>query len=123
MTIQDAAETTGLTAYTIRYYEKEGLLSFLPRDPQGRRQFRAEDLEWLCYLNCLRLTGMPIAVMRRIAELQAIGDDTIPERRHILETYRQDLVNRLDQIHSALDRLDHKIQWYVHRENELHIPK
>ncbi len=117
-TIKHAADRTGLSVHTIRYYEKEGLLSFLARDAQGRRRFGEADLDWLGYLNCLRLTGMPIAVMRQIAELQSCGDSTIPQRRHILETYRQDLVLKLDQIHSALDRLDHKIEWYANKEKE-----
>jgi len=121
-TIKDAAATTGLTAHTIRYYEKEGLLSSVGRDSQGRRAFADRDLDWLGYLNCLRLTGMPIAVMRRIAELQDQGDATIPERRRILESYRQDLVDRLAQIHSALDRLDHKIEWYANKEKEAAHP-
>lgn len=117
-TIKSAADHTGLTVHTIRYYEKEGLLTSLPRDSQGRRAFGDSDLDWLGYLNCLRLTGMPIAVMRKIAELQAMGDSTIPDRRKILESYRQDLVLKLDQIHSALDRLDHKIEWYTAKEKE-----
>lgn len=117
-TIKTAAAQTGLTAHTIRYYEKEGLLTSVPRDAQGRRSFGDRDLDWLGYLNCLRLTGMPIAVMRQIAGLQEQGDHTIPERRRILEAYRQDLVDKLAQIHSALDRLDHKIEWYVHKEEE-----
>ena len=117
-TIKDAATRTGLTDHTIRYYEKEGLLTSVPRDDQGRRAFGNADLDWLGYLNCLRLTGMPIAVMRKIAELQNQGDATIPERRRILETYRQDLVLKLDQIHTALDRLDHKIEWYANKEKE-----
>lgn len=115
-TIKNAAERTGLTAHTIRYYEKEGLLNLVPRDRAGRRIFGEGDLDWLGYLTCLRLTGMPIATMRRIAELQAQGDATIPERRRILEAHRQDLVEKLDQIHSALNRLDHKIAWYASRE-------
>jgi len=117
-TIKDAADHTGLTVHTIRYYEKEGLLAFLPRDPQGRRTFGDADLDWLAYLTCLRLTGMPIATMRRITELQTAGDTTIPERRRILEAHRQDLVAKLDQIHSAMDRLDHKIAWYSKKEKE-----
>jgi len=119
VTIKDAAEKTGLTTHTIRYYEKEGLLEGVGRDRSGRRVFDADDLGWLGYLNCLRLTGMPIAVMRRIALLQSEGDQTIPERRRILEGYRQDLVDRLAQIHHALDRLDHKIAWYSEKEREL----
>ena len=65
-TIKGAASRTGLTAYTIRFYEKEGLLTSVPRDEQGRRVFDENDLDWLGYLTCLRLTGMPIAAMRRI---------------------------------------------------------
>jgi len=118
-TIKDAADHTGLTVHTIRYYEKEGLLSVLPRDAQGRRVFDDAALDWLGYVTCLRLTGMPIATMRHIAELQSDGDQTIPDRRHILETHRQALVEKLAQIHSALDRLDHKIAWYSKKEQEV----
>ena len=117
-TIKDAADHTGLTVHTIRYYEKEGLLSTLSRDAQGRRVFDDADLDWLGYLTCLRLTGMPIATMRRVAELQSEGDGTIPERRHLLEAHRHALVEKLAQIHSALDRLDHKIAWYSKKEQE-----
>jgi len=117
-TIKNAASQTGLTAYTIRYYEKEGLLTSVPRDDQGRRVFDQADLDWLGYLTCLRLTGMPIATMRRIAELQSEGDATIPERRRLLEAHRVDLGLKLEQIHTALDRLDHKIAWYANRERE-----
>jgi len=117
-TIKGASDWTGLTVYTIRYYEKEGLLNGVPRDRAGRRIFGEPDLDWLGYLTCLRLTGMPVATMRRIAELQAEGDATIPERRRILETFRKDLVGKLDQIHNALDRLDHKIAWYSKKEKE-----
>lgn len=120
-TIQEAARRTGLTAYTIRYYEKEGLLSLVPRDPQGRRVFDDAGLDWLGYLTCLRLTGMPIATMRRIAELQAQGDATIPERRKLLEAHRVELGHRLEQIHSALDRVDHKIAWYSQKEKETNL--
>ncbi len=122
-TIKGAASRTGLTAYTIRFYEKEGLLTSVPRDEQGRRVFDENDLDWLGYLTCLRLTGMPIAAMRRISELQSQGDSTIPERRRLLEAHRADLGRKLEQIHSALDRLDHKIAWYATKERETHETK
>ena len=72
-----AAEQSGFSLDTLRYYERIGLLDDIGRAPSGHRRFREEDLEWLGVLRCLRDTGMPIAQMRRYAELARGGEPTM----------------------------------------------
>ena len=116
--IKEAAELTGLSAYTIRYYGDAGILA-VGRDERGNRLFEDADLEWLRYVTCLRLTGMSIAQMRRIAELTRAGDDTIPERLRLLEAHRKDLRKRMEALKAASDRVEHKIAFYVSLQERL----
>jgi len=120
--IKDAAAMTGLSAYTIRYYEDAGLMR-VGRDSRGNRLFEEADLEWLRYVTCLKLTGMSIAQMRRLAELTRRGDETVPERRKILESLRVELVDRMRRLQEAFDRLDHKIAFYAKMEEKLELAR
>ena len=52
--IQEVCEKTGLTAHTLRYYEKEGLLTGVARSTGGFRQYSDEDMEWLGLVCCLK---------------------------------------------------------------------
>ena len=79
-----AAEQSGFSLDTLRYYERIGLLDGIDRAPSGHRRFRDDDLEWLGVLRCLRDTGMPIAQMRRYAELARGGQATLAERMNLL---------------------------------------
>ena len=79
-----AAEQSGFSLDTLRYYERIGLLDGIDRAPSGHRRFDGEDLEWLGVLRCLRDTGMPIAQMRRYAELARGGQATLAERMRLL---------------------------------------
>ena len=79
-----AAEQSGFSLDTLRYYERIGLLDEIGRAPSGHRRFREEDLEWLGVLRCLRDTGMPSAQMRRYAELARSGQPTLADRLSLL---------------------------------------
>jgi DNA-binding transcriptional MerR regulator len=116
--IKDVSTMTGLSAYTIRYYGDAGIM-VVGRDDRGNRVFEEADVEWLRYVTCLRLTGMSIAQMRRIAELTRQGDATIPERLKLLEAHRKELRKRMDSLVSASDRLEHKIAYYVSMQEKL----
>lgn len=117
-TIKDAAALTGLSPYAIRFYEDSGLF-IAKRNPQGNRVFEEEDLDWLKFLTCLKLTGMSIAQMRRIAELTREGDKTVPERLSLLKDHREELRGRMDALAAASDRLEHKIAYYTTMEKSL----
>jgi MerR family transcriptional regulator, aldehyde-responsive regulator len=116
--IKDVSAMTGLSAYTIRYYG-DALIMVVGRDDRGNRVFEEADVEWLRYVTCLRLTGMSIAQMRRIAELTRQGDSTIPERLKLLEAHRKELRKRMDSLVAASDRLEHKIAYYVSMQEKL----
>ncbi|MEY9413635.1 DNA-binding transcriptional MerR regulator [Bradyrhizobium japonicum] len=70
MKIGDLAKRTGLSAHTLRYYERIGLLPYADRDRSGQRDFDASILTWIAFLDRLKTTGMPIRDMLRYAALR-----------------------------------------------------
>ena len=80
LTIADAARATGVSAYTLRYYERAGLINGVDRADSGHRRYSDEDLAWIEVLQCLRATGMPIQRIRRYAELVRAGEGNESER-------------------------------------------
>ncbi|MEU9998858.1 MerR family transcriptional regulator [Streptomyces sp. NPDC050848] len=112
-TISEVAALTGLSAHTLRWYERIGLMPHVDRSHTGQRRFAQRDLDWLAFVGKLRLTGMPVAVMVRYAELVREGDHTREERRELLETTRRDVLSRITELQDALAVLDFKIGHYV----------
>jgi DNA-binding transcriptional MerR regulator len=110
--IAETAELTGLTAHTLRYYERIGLLDPVDRGPDGRRRFRDADLAWLSFLTRLRVTGMSIRDMKEFAELRRAGDATAPARLELLTRHRDTVRRRIADLADCLDALDTKIDHY-----------
>ncbi|MER7834445.1 MerR family transcriptional regulator [Streptomyces sp. NPDC096040] len=111
-TISEVVAFTGLTAHTLRWYERIGLMSHIDRSHTGQRRYSNSDLDWLDFVTKLRLTGMPVADMVRYAELVREGDATYPERRELLEQTRRDVLARMAELHDTLSVLDRKISFY-----------
>lgn len=109
------AEATGLTAHTLRYYERAGLLESVDRNEGGHRRYRESDLELIRFLTKLRATGMPIRDVRRYAQLMKAGDDTAAERLAILEAHREAVVARLEATAESLELVEWKIGVYRER--------
>ena len=107
-----AAEQSGFSLDTLRYYERIGLLDDIGRAPSGHRRFREEDLEWLGVLRCLRDTGMPIAQMRRYAELARGGEPTMTERLALLIEHDAQVARRIAALQAEQAHLHEKIGWY-----------
>ena len=112
LTIQRAAAETGLSADTLRYYEKIGLLPGIARSDSGHRRFSEDDIGWIRFLQCLRATGMPIERIARYGELWREGDGTIDERKQILEEHRMVIRAEIDELNRALAIVDMKIANY-----------
>ncbi|WP_374336971.1 MerR family transcriptional regulator [Leeia sp.] len=110
--IQDISAQTGLSAHTLRYYERIGLLGPVPRAPGGQRRYREDDLHWLAFLQRLRVIGMPIREMQTYARLRQSGDSTLAQRRTMLEQYQTALLERIGQLQQSAHRLDEKIAHY-----------
>jgi DNA-binding transcriptional MerR regulator len=110
-----AAEQSGFSLDTLRYYERIGLLDGIDRAPSGHRRFRDDDLEWLGVLRCLRDTGMPIAQMRRYAELARGGQATLAERMNLLTDHDTRVQERIALLQAQHKHLREKIDWYRSR--------
>jgi DNA-binding transcriptional MerR regulator len=107
-----AAEQSGFSLDTLRYYERIGLLDDIARTPSGHRQFGDNDLEWLGVLRCLRETGMPIAQMRRYAQLARCGQATLAERMNLLIEHDARVQERISLLQAQRAHLREKIAWY-----------
>ncbi len=119
MKIGELARRAGLSAHTVRYYERIGLLPYADRDRSGRRDYDASILAWVEFLEHLKTTGMPIRDMLRYARLRDLGDATGPERRQMLEEHRADVRARVARLQSCLLVLDTKIAGYADAERRI----
>ena len=115
LTISDAARASGVSAHTLRYYERAGLLDPVDRAASGHRRYAQEDLVRIQFLTKLRSTGMPIRQIRAYAELMRGGDETHEARLALLEEHREAVRARLAETARNLDLIDHKIDFYRER--------
>ena len=118
MTIAEAAERSGLSAHTLRYYERIGLIHPVDRGTNGHRRYGRDDLEWLDLLIKLRTTGMPIRQMVEYAELVRQGPQTAARRRAMLERHRAEITARTAELEETAAVLDRKIAMYHEMENQ-----
>ena len=117
-TIGDAAAELGMPASTIRFYEKNGLIPNQQRSSDGRRLFDEDDLEWMRFVERLKVSGMPIKEIREYIDLYLQGDATIEERRRIVYERRAAIDAQLEELMLARDFIDYKCWYYdVARES------
>lgn len=106
------AERFDLTLDTLRYYEKAGLLRRVERAPSGHRRYRADDVELLDMIRCLRETDMPIVRLREFAELIREGEHTVPDRLDLLQGHQERLDERMEEMRRCQKVIQHKIDYY-----------
>lgn len=119
MKIKEVSQLTQLSADTIRYYEKIGLLPRVERNAAGLREFHQTDIEVLQFLRCFRQAGMSLDSLSAYMQLVREGDDSIARRLDLLSKERERLAENLQDLQAALDLLDYKIKHY----QEQIIPK
>lgn len=117
-----ASARSGFSLDTLRYYERIGLLFGIRRTTGGQRVFTEDDLDWLGVLRCLRDTGMPIADMRRYAELARDGEATYAERLRVLREHATQLDTHIAALLDQQQHLHDKIRWYEAQEDSLPDP-
>ena len=115
-TIGEVVARTGLTAHTLRWYERIGLLERPARSHSGQRRFSDRDLAWLEFLGKLRLTAMSVADMVRYAELRREGEHTAAARQELLERHRDEVRQRITDLQATLLIIDYKIDFYAERK-------
>src|SRR5688500_6787734 len=112
LTIQEAAEATGLSAHTLRYYERIGLIHPIDREENTRRLYTTDDLGWINFLMKMRATGMSIREMQRYAQLQRMGDETLPDRVETLKALREQVEARIGELNENMRLVCYKIEIY-----------
>ena len=110
--IATTADRLGVSAHTLRYYERIGLVR-VDRDASGHRHYDAASVRRLVFLTRMRTSGMPIRDLRRYIELVEAGRDTVPERLALLTEHRDDLRARIDELRLALAATEYKIAAYT----------
>ena len=110
--IQDVSKKTGLSAHTLRYYEKEGLIADVERSAGGFRQYTDEDLEALGLVCCLKNTGMSLQEILRFVELTRKGDQTLKERVELLREHRENVIRRIEEMQKYLDKVTWKLDYF-----------
>jgi DNA-binding transcriptional MerR regulator len=120
-TIRTMAERCGMTAHTLRYYERVGLIQPVGRARNGHRRYSEADAAWLNFLHCMRATNMPIREMQRYAALREMGETTIEQRRQLLEEHQAAIASRIAALERAHALLTQKIANYRQIEEQTRI--
>jgi DNA-binding transcriptional MerR regulator len=110
--IAQLSERSGLSPYTLRYYEKESLIQQVPRDAGGRRRYGDVHLKVIKFVNALRATGMPIREIKRYLAFYQMGPATRSDRLELLESHRADVKAELEAVRANLKVIDRKIMGY-----------
>ena len=117
-TIGAVCEKTGLSAPTLRYYDKEGLLPFVNRGNGGIRKFQESDLEWLRLIECLKASGLQIKDIKRYIDWFIQGDDTLHQRRELFFNQKKNVEAEIASLHLTLEMLTYKC-WVYDKAVEL----
>lgn len=112
MTIAEVSKKYGLSADTLRYYERIGLLPPVPRTKGGIRDYDEASCGWIELMKCMRSAGVQIEALIEYVALFRQGEDTASQRRAILVEQRDQMVARMEEMQRSLDRLNRKIEAY-----------
>ncbi|WP_216857504.1 MerR family transcriptional regulator [Paenibacillus tritici] len=116
--IKTIAQKSGLSQYTLRYYEREGVLPVVARDVNGNRCFDDEDLELISLICCLKDTGMAIADIKQFIALSKEGSDALSDQCRLLQEHKQHIEEKIQFFQSFAQKIDHKIAYFSSLANE-----
>lgn len=112
MTIAEVSRKYGLSADTLRYYEKEGLIPPVRRRENGLRDYSQQDCNWVEFIKCMRGAGLSIETLREYVRLFKQGNRTLQKRKNLLIKEREALQARIQEQQAVLKRLNYKIEIY-----------
>ena len=112
MMIAEVSQKYNITADTLRYYERIGLIPPVNRNASGTRDYTEEDCNWVEFIKCMRNAGLPIEVLIEYVTMFQQGNSTIKARKQLLIEQRSQLVERINGMKQTLERLDKKIDGY-----------
>lgn len=115
MKITEVSRKYGVSADTLRYYERIGLIPPVNRNASGMRDYAEEDCEWVYFIKCMRTAGLSIEILIEYVTMSQQGNSTIQARKNLLIEQRNQLAERIEEMKQILERLDNKIDGYEDR--------
>lgn len=112
MTIAEVSRKYDISADTLRYYERIGLIPPVPRTRGGLRDYGEESCGWIQLMKCMRAAGVQIEALIEYVDLFQQGDATLDARKALLVEQRDQLVSRMAEMQASLDLLNQKIDRY-----------
>ncbi|WP_442956201.1 MerR family transcriptional regulator [Paenibacillus sp. USHLN196] len=110
--IGEVAKKLDLTVYTLRYYDKEGLMPFVERTTSGTRLFKDSDIDFLKIIQCLKLTGMPIKDIKDFIEWCSEGDSTLKQRYDMFTERKASVEAQMEELRKTMEVIEHKCAYY-----------
>ena len=113
LSIGRVSEATGMSVHALRFFEREGLfLREIPRSGGGQRIYAQADVDWLALCDRFRASGMPIATIRKFAELVRHGPGNEPDRLELLREHEENVRTKIDELSACLDVIRTKVAVY-----------
>ena len=109
---KEAAEMTGLSTSTLRYYEKEQLLPQIARNSLKYRQYTEEDIEWIKMVQCMRMANIPIHSIKDYVSLLIRGGETLEQRFVMVQNHMEDIKKQMAYLQNAFDLTQKKLSFY-----------
>ena len=129
--ISEVAKELNLTVYTLRYYDKEGLMPFVERTASGTRLFKESDINALNIIECLKSTGMPIKEIKNFIDWCSEGDSTLQQRYDLFIERKARVEAQMEELKKTLELIEHKCWYYqtaldagtedVHKNDKIEI--
>ena len=116
-TVKQVKEITGISPYTLRFYEKEGVLPQVERDANGVRIYRDININWINTVQALRSTGLSLKEIKDYTELYMRGDETLQQRKKILTEQRGKVEDQISHLIKTLEKLNYKLALIDAQEN------
>jgi len=110
--ISEVAKELNLTVYTLRYYDKEGLIPFVERTPSGTRMFKESDIGALKVIECLKSTGMPIKEIKNFIDWCSDGDSTLQQRYDMFMERKANVEAQMEELKKTMEVIEHKCIYY-----------
>lgn len=130
--ISEAAKVLNITAYTLRYYDKEGLMPFVERTASGQRLFKESDIAALKVIECLKSTGMQIKEIKTFIDWVTDGDTTLQQRFDMFMERKAIVEKQMEELKQTMELVEHKCLYYktaleagteeIHKNNKIEIP-
>ncbi|WP_420540307.1 MerR family transcriptional regulator [Paenibacillus polymyxa] len=110
--ISEVAKELNLTAYALRYYDKEGLMPFVERTSTGTRLFKESDIDALKIIECLKSTGMPIKEIKNFIDWCSGGDSTLQQRYDMFIERKATVEAQMEELKKTMEVIEHKCLYY-----------